>query len=115
MDVAYGDGSRERVRLIGVNTPERGECYSTEATEYTRRRVLGRRVDLQLDIEPFDIFDRLLAYVWIGDSMLNLELVEEGYARVDTRGRNVRYADWFREGFRFAQGDGLGRWSACGQ
>jgi len=58
-------GSTERVRLIGVDAPERGECYSTRSTELLRAlaqatvvRILGDSTQRERDR-----FGRLLAYV----------------------------------------------------
>jgi micrococcal nuclease len=64
-------GRDERVRLIGVDTPEvswyggKGECFGQEAGLYTRSRLDGRTVRLEFDVDLRDRYDRLLAYVFI--------------------------------------------------
>ncbi len=90
-DTLVLDGG-ERLRLIGVDTPETHhtrrksgpECFGAEAWAFTRDRVVGRWV--RLVFEPGDRIDRYgrtLAYVYLGDgAFLNLELLEQGYARV---------------------------------
>ena len=117
--VAFPDGARERVRLIGVDTPETVhpsrpvECYGREASARTRELALGRPAELELDVQPRDRYRRLLAYVWIDGAMLNLRLAEDGYAQPLTIPPNVRYADEFRAAAAVAREEGRGLWSAC--
>ena len=91
----------ETVRYIGVNTPEvhhprRGEePGGRQATEVNRQLVAGKQVRLELDVRARDRSGRLLAYVWIGDLMINAELVRLGYAQVMTIPPNVRHQDLF--------------------
>ena len=82
IDVRLASGEQERVRYIGIDTPERGECFFQEATEANARLVEGRRVRLESDVSPRDRFDRLLAYVYTADEdvFVNGELVRTGYA-----------------------------------
>lgn len=78
-------GKVERVRLIGVDTPERGRCYSSAATAAARRLADGRRVMLKGDASQAtrDRYGRLLAYVWLpGGKDLGYQLLAGGYARV---------------------------------
>ena len=78
-----------RVRLIGVNCPEtshpqRGiEPFGPEAKEFTRRLLdeHAQSVTLRFDRERFDNYERYLAFVWVGDELLNDALLREGLAR----------------------------------
>jgi micrococcal nuclease len=84
LDVRLTSGKRERVRLIGVDTPEAGACYSSAATAQARRLAQGRRVVLRGDRTQAtrDRYGRLLAYVWLpGGKDLGYGLVAGGYAR----------------------------------
>jgi Staphylococcal nuclease homologue len=67
IDVALDSGPRIRVRLIGVDTPERGQCFFTRATNVTERLSAAKRVVLQGDATQatHDRYGRLLAYVWL--------------------------------------------------
>ena len=91
----------ERVRYIGVNAPEvhhprRGEeLGGREAATVNRALVQGRHVRLEMDVRPRDRYGRLLAYVWVGDVMVNAELVRLGYAQVMTVPPNVRHQERF--------------------
>lgn len=67
-----------RVRLYGIDTPERGQPWEDEATAHVRQRVLGKEVE----IEPFeqDRYDRLVGIVFLDGVNINAELVARGDA-----------------------------------
>lgn len=81
----------ERVRLIGVDTPETKhpdrpvELFGLEAAEFVQRRVEGKTVELRFDRERFDPHQRLLAYVYIDEECLNEEIIRAGYSKAITR------------------------------
>ena len=115
-------GDDERVRLVGVDTPESVdprrpvECLGKEAAAHLQELLpKGTRVRLERDVEPRDRFDRLLAYVYRVDDDLfvNLALVEAGFAQPLTIPPNVAYADRFSAAARQAREAGRGLWSAC--
>jgi micrococcal nuclease len=114
--LAVGD---ERVRLIGVDTPETVrpgspvECFGRAASAFTERLVEGRRVRLEFDVERRDRYGRLLAYVHRGGRMVNATLVRDGYATPSTFPPNVRHAERFAALARRARHEGRGLWSAC--
>jgi micrococcal nuclease len=107
----------ERVRYIGINTPElhhpqRGEePGGRRAYEANRRLVQGQRVRLELDVQARDRYGRLLAYVWLGDTMVNAELLRLGLAQVMTVPPNVRHQALFLKLQREARESGRGLWS----
>jgi len=107
------NGVKERVRLIGVDTPEvhgSVEHYGAEASAFTKERLTGAAVSLELDVEERDRYGRLLAYLWLGDEMFNETLVREGYAQVMTVPPNVKYADRFVALQQEAREAGRGLW-----
>lgn len=124
IEVNIGSG-RDRVRFIGVDTPEattRVEPYGREATAFTRRRLDGRRVWLEHDVEHRDRYGRRLAYIWlqppkdrsiqeIRTKMFNGILLAEGYAQLLTVPPNVRYVDVFRTLQAEARQQGKGLWA----
>jgi micrococcal nuclease len=107
----------EKVRYIGVNTPEvhhpvkREEPGGREAAAVNRDLVGGQRVRLELDVQPRDRYGRLLAYVWLADTMVNAELVRRGFAQVMTVPPNVRYQSLFLKLQREAREAHRGLWS----
>jgi micrococcal nuclease len=114
-------GRSERVRYIGVDTPESRkpgtpvQCFAKRAAEENRRLVGGERVRLVLDVEERDRFGRLLAYVYRArdDRFVNAALVREGFARTLTIPPNVRFAGRFAALATQARRAGRGLWSAC--
>jgi len=72
-----------RVRLVGVNTPERDEPGYQNATDYVKSMVLGKTVSLDIDDEKnYDKYGRILAVVYIDGVNLNKELLKRGYAKI---------------------------------
>lgn len=115
------NGRVEKVRYIGVNTPEihhptKGEePGGREAAEVNRRLVGGKTVRLELDVQERDRYGRLLAYVWVGDTMVDAELVRLGYAQVMTVPPNVKYQELFLRYQREARERGRGLWNVLPQ
>jgi micrococcal nuclease len=111
----------EKIRYIGVNTPEihhpiKGrEPGGRQAAQVNQGLVGGRRVRLELDVQTRDRHGRLLAYVWIGDTMVNAELVRLGYAQVMTVPPNVRYQELFVKLQREARDANRGLWRSTEQ
>lgn len=113
------DGKPEKIRLIGVDTPEsvhpdqrRNTADGEEVSEYVRGVLENKRVYLEYDISLTDQYNRVLAYVYLEDrkTMLNELLLEEGYAVVMTVQPNSRYADNFYEIQRKAREEKKGIW-----
>lgn len=80
IDVRMADGTKERVRYIGMNTPERDEVCYNEATQANAIFVQGKTVRMVKDVSNTDQYGRLLRYVYVGDLFVNRALVEQGYA-----------------------------------
>jgi len=105
------NGSEIKVRLIGVDTPEsvaeeeylersgkQNTLEGEEASKRTRELIEGHTVYLEYDEEMFDIYDRVLAYVWLSDGqMLQEILLKEGHATLMTIKPNTKYAKHFEE------------------
>jgi micrococcal nuclease len=107
--IALEDGTR--VRYIGLNTPERGRPFYEEATEANRKLVKDQEVRLEFDTVQVDQYGRTLAYVFEGETFVNLELLRQGYANVFTVPPNVKYEERFREAEREAREAGRGLWA----
>jgi micrococcal nuclease len=115
-------GRREKVRYIGVDTPESVkpgtpvQCFAKRAAAFNERLVEGERVRLVRDLEARDRYGRLLAYVYRERDGLfvNAALVRRGYAQTLTIAPNVAHAAEFRRLAAAARRAGRGLWSACG-
>jgi micrococcal nuclease len=118
--VAVG-GAQERVRYIGMDTPETVKpgtpvaCFGKRASAENHRLVDGRDVRLVADREARDRYGRTLAYVYRASDGLfvNAELVRGGYATPLSIAPNVRFAARFADLARAARASGRGLWSAC--
>lgn len=115
-------GAQERVRLIGINTPESVDrrrpvmCFGKEASSRLADLLdEGDGVRLERDVEPRDRYGRLLAYVYRSSDALfiNLAMVEQGYAQQYTYPPNIAHTDRFRAAERAARAAGLGAWGGC--
>ena len=98
------------VRLLGINTPERGQFYYTEATERLRELVEGKTIRLEKDVSDKDQYGRLLRYVHIDNIFVNLEMVKEGYAHVYFISPNTKYVNLFTEAEMVAKNTEIGIW-----
>lgn len=114
-------GRTERVRYIGVDTPETVkpnspvECFGRAASDFNKQLVAGEAVTLSYDAEQRDRYGRLLAYVRRARDgvFVNEELLQRGYATTLTIPPNVRYAARFRSVQRDAREAGRGLWGSC--
>lgn len=121
------NGSRVRVRLVGVNTPETYpsdavQCYGPESTAFTEATMAGETICLTFDpavtaeSNNVDAYGRTLGYVFFGPDFsrfLNAELVWQGYARDFAFTPGAVYANYFRTLESGAYTAGRGLWSAC--
>jgi micrococcal nuclease len=112
-------GEEEDVRYIGVDTPESVapgepvECFGEEASEFNAGLVEGEEVTLVFDAELRDQYGRLLAYVYVGDVLVNAELLARGFARTLEIEPNTSKAPRFERLARQAGAAGRGLWGAC--
>jgi endonuclease YncB( thermonuclease family) len=116
--VATVKGRRERIRIIGVDTPESvdpnrpDEPFGEEASDFAKHYLDGATVHLAGDVEPRDRYGRMLAYVWLGDGTFwNALLAAEGYAQQLTIPPNVTYASLFRRLVSEARQHNRGLWA----
>jgi len=124
------DSFTESVRFLSIDTPEMNagngdppECYAEEATARAEELLPeGTRVWLTWDGEYSDSFDRLLCYVFVGetpsietyDDWVNLTLVDEGFARAFIFSNNQTFRTLFEAAEEDARDADRGRWGECG-
>jgi micrococcal nuclease len=70
-----------RIRLLGIDTPERGQPLYREAAQQLGSLIAGREVSLERDEDNTDRYGRLLRYIVVDNQNLNVEMVRLGYAR----------------------------------
>jgi micrococcal nuclease len=125
IEVELPDGSTEDVRYIGIDTPETVkpgtpvQCGGPKAHEVNDRLVYGKTVTLRFDAERQDVYDRLLAYVYLPGGQggrplfVNAELARRGLARTLTIPPNDSFAPLFARLADRAGVRGRGLWGRC--
>jgi len=99
----------ETIRLLGINTPEKHEYYYEEATEYLRKLIENKNVRLEGDKTNKDWYGRELRYVYIGNKLVNAEMLEQGYARIYLL-KDRKYQNSFQYAENHAKDLHLGVW-----
>ncbi len=111
--------SGQHVRYIGIDTPETVDprkpvqCFGEEASKKNKELVEGKTVRLEKDVSDKDQYGRLLRYVWVGESMVNLELVKQGFAHSYTYPPDVKYQEKILKAEKEAREGKLGLWASC--
>lgn len=116
LDVRLTSGKTERIRLIGINTPERGACFSSPATARARQLAMSKRVVLRGDAtqDTRDRYGRLLAYVWIpGGRDLGFQLIAGGFAKTYVYRNAFERLAAYRNAEATAKGATAGQWQVC--
>jgi micrococcal nuclease len=120
------NGKTERLRLIGINTPEvvdprkTVECFGREASDNAKKLLSGQEVRVKADStqDDRDKYGRQLRYVWRRDGLFyNLEAIKDGYAYEYTYQLPYTYQKDFKAAQKNAQEKKLGLWAdgACGE
>ena len=107
VDMAGG----ERIRLIGIDAPERGEDYYDEAATRLRELLQGKTVELRADTADRDEYGRLLRYVYLDGVFINELMVREGYARQFPFGDDRMHQDAIAAAEDAAKAEQLGIWA----
>lgn len=109
----------QKIRYIGIDTPETVDprkpvqCFGTEASNRNKQLVGGKRVRLEKDVSETDRYGRLVRYVYVGDTFVNLVLVQDGFATSYTYPPDVKYQNQFTEAERLAREQKKGLWGSC--
>jgi micrococcal nuclease len=118
--VADGDSfscrDGQRVRLIGVDSPERGQHPFGDEARQALLDLLppGTAVLLQRDLALTDRYGRVLAYVWAGPTLVNEAMVRNGWAVLYTVPPNVKYVERLERAQKEARARGAGLWAERG-
>lgn len=103
----------KRLRLIGIDSPESGNCYFQEATNKAKELLEGKEVTLEKDVSETDRYGRLLRYIWKGETLINEQLVKEGYASSYSYPPDIKYQDRIIVAQKEARNGNKGLWTAC--
>ncbi len=103
------DGQEERLRLIGIDTPEHDEAYFQLAKDFTIDLVANKNVYIELGLNSVDKYGRTLCYVYLDEqTMVNQLIAEAGWAESLTIQPNDKYEDIFKRAIKDAIANGHG-------
>ena len=85
------DNKTYTVRYIGIDSPEVNQPYYVEATNKNKELVEGKVVHLEKDVSETDQYGRLLRYVYVGNLLVNGEMVRYGYAESKAYPPDTKY------------------------
>ena len=100
-----------KVRLLGINAPEKRHYLSENATELLASLAGGKNISMKTDFDDKDRYGRLLRYVFVNDTFINALLVREGLASIYIIYPNDRFEGELKEAEKYARKNGLGIWN----
>ena len=116
-EVVDGDtfylGNGDKVRMLGINTPESGRPYAQEATDFLTNMILGKEVTLVNDSKngDSDSYGRLLAHVYVNDTFVNYEIIKAGFAFHYPYTSGTDFDTEYEEAQTFASNNTVGLWT----
>lgn len=112
------NGKDEKVRLIGVDTPEsvhpdekKNTGFGEQVSDFSKKMLSGKNIEIEFDVQQRDKYGRLLAYVYLDGQMYNKLLLEKGYAKLATYPPNVKYVENFTVIQKQARQNNVGLWA----
>jgi len=109
-----------KVRFLGIDTPETPESpketgeYWEEAKNFTKEKLeKANKIEIEIDnnAPEKDVYNRVLAWIWVDDNLLQEELVAQGFAKTYMLQDNYKYADILKEAEKKAKNERLGIWN----
>ncbi len=120
IDVRDGAGKTERVRFVGIDTPEsvdprrEVQCFGKEASAHVKKILDGKTVTMKAKPdEDRDSYGRLLRYVYLDGKDIGLTLLSEGYAFSVCKKFPHEKCETYEAEAKKAESKKLGLWSAC--
>ena len=106
-------GNGDKVRMLGINTPESGRPYAQEATDFLTNMILGKEVSLVNDSKngDSDSYGRLLSHVYVNDTFVNYEIIKAGYAFWYPYSSGTDFDTEYEEAQTFAANNTVGLWT----
>jgi len=114
------NNEKQTIRMIAIDTPEsvhptKGEeFYGKEASEYTCNKVKNAsKIEIEYDenSDKLDKYNRIIAWVFVDDNLLQKDLVENGYAKVAYLYDDYKYTKILEESQELASIKNIGIWS----
>lgn len=100
----------EKIRILGINAPEKNEPFSDSAKIFVEKLILNKKVKLEYDLQKYDKYGRVLAYVFFDKKFLNEEILKAGYAWVYIVPPNFKYSEKLKIAEERAKREKKGLW-----
>ncbi|MBS3075974.1 thermonuclease family protein [Candidatus Pacearchaeota archaeon] len=107
------DGTEYSIRLLGINTPEKGMPYSKEAVKFLKS-LEEKNVELLRDKENTDRYNRKLRYVFYKENLINAEILQKGLA-TSFMLNELKYETKLKDAENFAIKNKIGIWKESGE
>ncbi|MEO0270624.1 MAG: thermonuclease family protein [candidate division WOR-3 bacterium] len=95
---------------MGIDTPEEGRFYYYEAKKALEELIKGKKVKLEFDVVKKDVYERILAYVFVDTIFVNNYMLKNGYSYIYTFPPNIKYILKFRKSLEYAIKNNKGMW-----
>lgn len=105
--------SGQKVRMIGIDAPEKVDCFSKKSAERLSNIVLSKLVKLERDVSETDRFGRLLRNVYLEGVFINELMVKEGYASSYSYPPDITLQEKIVSAQKYSQENNLGLWAEC--
>ena len=114
--IQLSDG--RRLRLIGIKpisgsrgTKSPAQDKASQYIQFLKRMIVGKTVDVEIDIQPYDQYGRILGYVFLKDGrQVNAELLRQGYAQPSRTVNDTRYDNYFYRLYKESEDNKRGLW-----
>jgi micrococcal nuclease len=102
-------GENIHIRLLGINTLEKGMPYSNVATNYLKDEIEGKEIEIQRDITDIDKYKRNLRYIFYDNKLINVEILQQGLA-TSFMLNGLNYGKKLKNAEDFARNNNIGIW-----
>lgn len=104
-----------RVRLLGINCPEKGEQFYAEGKKFVEQMLLYKEVELERDVIDKDQYGRILRYVWLGGELANEQIARQGLAVAQVYEPNHKHDAEIAAAEKAAIDEKIGIWAEIGR
>lgn len=102
----------QKIRYIGINAPEVGQPFASDAATFNKQLVEGKQATLVFDVEQKDQYGRVLGYLFVGKTFVNGEMVKNGWAISDNISPNTTHLKDLLQDEQLAKNQCKGIWQS---
>lgn len=80
INILYGSNEQKRIRLFGIDCPEKNQDFGNNAKQCTSDLIFGKEV--RIIVEDIDKYGRLVGLIYLNNNCINEEIINQGFAWV---------------------------------